>query len=79
MARAWRFRPSRLRLSFEDVTFSYNGSDSVLNGLSFDLKPGSVLGLLGRTGSGKTTLGRLIFRLYDVKVWQHQGQQLGSA
>jgi ABC-type multidrug transport system fused ATPase/permease subunit len=60
--------PSRsLALSFDDVTFSYNGSDTVLSGLSFDLKPGSILGLLGRTGSGKTTLARLIFRLYDVK------------
>lgn len=57
-----------LALTFEDVTFAYNGSDSVLSRLSFDLKPGSVLGLLGRTGSGKTTLGRLIFRLYDVKT-----------
>ena len=58
--------PARsLALSFEDVTFSYNGNDSVLNALCFDLKPGSVLGLLGRTGSGKTTLARLIFRLYD--------------
>ncbi|NOH03176.1 MAG: ABC transporter ATP-binding protein [Chloroflexi bacterium] len=56
-----------LTLTFNDVTFSYNGSDSVLSRLSLDLKPGSVLGLLGRTGSGKTTLGRLIFRLYDVK------------
>jgi len=56
-----------LALTFDDVTFSYNGNDSVLNDLSFDLKPGSVLGLLGRTGSGKTTLARLIFRLYDVK------------
>lgn len=60
--------PSRsLALSFDDVSFSYNGSDTVLSGLSFDLKPGSILGLLGRTGSGKTTLARLIFRLYDVK------------
>ncbi|MDQ3006259.1 MAG: ATP-binding cassette domain-containing protein, partial [Chloroflexota bacterium] len=42
-----------------------NGNDAVLNRLSFDLKPGSVLGLLGRTGSGKSTLARLIFRLYD--------------
>lgn len=57
-----------LNLTFEDVTFSYNGSDHVLSRLSFDLKPGSVLGLLGRTGSGKTTIGRLIFRLYDVKM-----------
>ena len=56
-----------LSLAFRDVTFSYNGSDSVLSGLSFQLKPGSVLGLLGRTGSGKTTLARLIFRLYDPK------------
>src|SRR5215212_5467914 len=56
-----------LALSFQDVTFSYNGSDAVLSGLSFQLKPGSVLGLLGRTGSGKTTLARLIFRLYDPK------------
>jgi ABC-type multidrug transport system fused ATPase/permease subunit len=56
-----------IALAFKDVTFSYNGSDSVLSGLTFDLKPGSVLGLLGRTGSGKTTLARLIFRLYDPK------------
>ncbi|MFN8382371.1 MAG: ABC transporter ATP-binding protein [Anaerolineales bacterium] len=55
-----------LELSFEDVTFSYNGDDDVIKTLSFDLKPGSILGLLGRTGSGKTTIGRLIFRLYDV-------------
>jgi ABC-type multidrug transport system fused ATPase/permease subunit len=56
-----------LALAFKDVTFSYNGSDAVLNGLSFQLQPGSVLGLLGRTGSGKTTLARLIFRLYDPR------------
>lgn len=37
----------------------------VLHGLSFHLQPGAVLGLLGRTGSGKTTLTRLIFRLWD--------------
>ena len=39
--------------------------DPVLSDLSFQLKPGKVLGLLGRTGSGKTTLTRLVFRLYD--------------
>jgi len=57
-----------LALIFDEVTFSYNGDDPVLSRLSFDLKPGSVLGLLGRTGSGKTTIGRLIFRLYDVNA-----------
>ncbi len=41
------------------------GKELVLHGLSFHLQPGAVLGLLGRTGSGKTTLTRLIFRLWD--------------
>ncbi len=39
--------------------------ETVLQDLSFQLEPGTVLGLLGRTGSGKTTLTRLLFRLYD--------------
>ena len=56
----------QLGLTFNDVTFSYNGSEPVLSRFSFDLQPGSILGLLGRTGSGKTTIGRLIFRLYDT-------------
>lgn len=57
-----------LALTFNDVTFSYNGNEAVLNDLSFHLDPGTVLGLLGRTGSGKTTLARLVFRLYDVRT-----------
>lgn len=52
-------------LAFERVSFGYNGGEPVLRDLSFQLKPGNVLGLLGRTGSGKTTLARLVFRLYD--------------
>ncbi len=59
---AWT-RP--LTLCFEDVGFSYNGNDAILKGLSFELKGGTILGLLGRTGSGKTTISRLVFRLYD--------------
>jgi ATP-binding cassette, subfamily B, bacterial len=39
----------------------------VLDGVTFDLTAGKVLGVLGRTGSGKTTLTRLLFRLYDVE------------
>ena len=38
----------------------------VLHDISFHLEPGTILGLLGRTGSGKTTLTRLVFRLYDA-------------
>jgi len=50
----------------------------VLQDISFKLEPGTVLGLLGRTGSGKTTLTRLIFRLYDPDQGEirlgHNGQ-----
>jgi ATP-binding cassette subfamily B protein len=41
------------------------GREIVLHDISFELQPGTVLGLLGRTGSGKTTLTRLVFRLWD--------------
>jgi ATP-binding cassette subfamily B protein len=54
-----------LPLAFQDVTFSYDEDEPVLQDLSFQLQPGTVLGLLGRTGSGKTTLARLVYRLYD--------------
>jgi ATP-binding cassette subfamily B protein len=54
-----------LPLAFDDVSFSYTEDEPVLQDLSFQLQPGAVLGLLGRTGSGKTTLARLVYRLYD--------------
>jgi ABC-type multidrug transport system fused ATPase/permease subunit len=52
-------------LAFEGVSFGYDGADPVLRDLSFTLQPSGVLGLLGRTGSGKSSLVRLVFRLYD--------------
>ena len=59
-----------LGVAFDDVTFGYEADDPVLRDLSFDLPPGTVLGLLGRTGSGKTTLARLLLRLYDPTTGQ---------
>jgi len=53
-----------LGVEFRDVSFSYEDA-LVLQGLSFQVRPGAVLGVLGRTGSGKTTIVRLLFRLYD--------------
>jgi ATP-binding cassette subfamily B protein len=54
-----------LEVQFRDVTFAYEDDPPVLDGVSFVVPPGSRLGVLGRTGSGKTTLSRLLFRLYD--------------
>jgi len=54
-----------LALAFDDVGFAYVAGEPVLADVSFRLKPGKVMGVLGRTGSGKTTLARLVFRLYD--------------
>lgn len=54
-----------LSVAFDDVSFGYDEADLVLRDVRFNLERGKVLGLLGRTGSGKTTLARLLLRLYD--------------
>jgi ATP-binding cassette subfamily B protein len=54
-----------LSVEFERVAFSYDGTAPTLDGIDFRLEPGQVLGLLGRTGSGKTTIARLLLRFYD--------------
>lgn len=54
-----------LSLEFQNVSFSYTEGKPVLNDVSFFLPAGRILGLLGRTGGGKTTIARLLFRLYD--------------
>jgi ABC-type multidrug transport system fused ATPase/permease subunit len=55
-----------LSLAFENVTFCYAvDAPPALSGVSFALEPGEVAGLVGRTGSGKTTITRLLDRFYD--------------
>jgi ATP-binding cassette subfamily B protein len=58
---------SRGRLEFRNVGFRYPGSNEwILRGLNLAIEPGETVGLVGRTGSGKTTLAYLAPRLYDV-------------
>lgn len=53
-------------VEFVGVTFSYeDGGEVVLDNVNFRVEPGRVLGVLGRTGAGKTTIARLLFRFYD--------------
>ena len=71
-----------LAIEFDDVSFSYEDR-GVLDEISFTLAPGKSLGLLGRTGGGKTTITRLIARLYDpdrgvVRVGGHDLRTLRS-
>ena len=53
-------------LSFEHVTFSYpNDDDPMLKDISFEVEPGQMIGVVGATGAGKSTLAQLIPRLFD--------------
>ncbi|MCY3412367.1 MAG: ABC transporter ATP-binding protein [Candidatus Heimdallarchaeota archaeon] len=54
-------------IEFEDVSFAYDDIQYVLKNISFNIPHGGSLGLIGKTGSGKTTISRLLFRLYDYQ------------
>lgn len=54
------------KIAFDNVSFSYGGGDDELSKISFEIKRGSTVGIIGGTGSGKSTLINLIPRFYDV-------------
>jgi len=55
----------RGRVTFEDVTFSYNQGSPVLKNISFDIEPGQMVAFVGPTGVGKTTIMYLLVRFFD--------------
>ncbi len=54
------------RVAFNDVTFGYDPGKPVLNNINFDVEPGEMIGLVGKSGVGKSTVINLICRFYDV-------------
>jgi ATP-binding cassette subfamily B protein len=56
----------RGEIKFDNVSFSYNGETKILQDISFSVKEGSVIAMIGMTGSGKTSITKLLSRLYDV-------------
>ena len=57
---------SRGAVTFQGVSFNYNGERQVFDGLDLDVRPGEKIGLVGRSGAGKSTLINLLLRFYDV-------------
>jgi ATP-binding cassette subfamily B protein len=53
-------------IKFDNIWFSYVQNNYVLKGISFDIEPGQMIGLVGHTGSGKSSLINLLLRFYDI-------------
>lgn len=53
-------------IKFDKVGFQYDADRNILNDMSFEVKPGQTLAVVGPTGAGKSTLSRILFRFYDI-------------
>ncbi len=54
------------QIEFKEVSFSYEGDRNILSNVSFVVEPGQTVALVGMTGSGKSTIARLLYRFYDI-------------
>ena len=60
-------RVTRGEITFEHVTFAYGGKRAVVDDLCLNIRPGEKIGLVGRSGAGKSTIVNLLLRFYDVE------------
>uniref|UniRef100_H2XQT6 Iron-sulfur clusters transporter ABCB7, mitochondrial n=1 Tax=Ciona intestinalis TaxID=7719 RepID=H2XQT6_CIOIN len=58
-------QPNDVSIKFENVSFGYTGDKLILNDLNFAVEPGQSIGIVGGSGSGKSTIVRLLYRFYD--------------
>lgn len=61
-----RLSPVKGGVTFENVTFAYDGVRQILRGVSFEVQPGELIGLVGPSGGGKSTVVSLVARFYDA-------------
>ncbi len=71
---------SQGEVHFDNVRFSYGGQRTVIDGLNLRIRPGEKIGLVGRSGAGKTTILNLLLRFYDVESGRVQidGQDISK-
>lgn len=77
-------KPSEYSLTFEDVTFGYTPGLPVVQNISFEVKPGESVGLVGVSGGGKTSIARLAARFWDpdqgeIKIGGINLKQIGKS
>ncbi len=64
----YKAKPAKGKLEFKNVSFAYQGKDGLaLNNISFSVPAGKTVALVGRSGSGKSTIANLVTRFYDIE------------
>ncbi|MCB2153702.1 ABC transporter ATP-binding protein/permease [bacterium] len=63
---AVKLEPVEGQVTFDNVSFAYDGVRQTIKGITFDVKPGEMIGLVGPSGAGKTTITNLIARFYEA-------------
>jgi ATP-binding cassette subfamily B protein len=61
-------QPIKGEIEFKDVTFSYSEEETALENITFKIRPGQTVAIVGQTGAGKTSLAKLVNRTYDVSA-----------